>query len=297
MVLAACAGGDSDLETETPDSEATDSPVLGSDVDGDGFGEDDCDDTDAQRFPGAPERCNGLDDDCDGNLHPEEQGTSGGELACAACDAAGFWPEASDAPAVDLVPYLHEATTGVDCSYSRAREYLFTDLDFADGGVRCVYTNTFFPIPSYPPEWSKVNTEHTWPQSEGADADPAQCDLHHLFPADAEVNSLRGSLPFGEVVNTDWSEAGSLKGKDAQGTTVFEPRDAHKGNVARAMLYFAVRYDYPVSTRQYALYESWHNSDPPDATETARNLEIQEQQGNANPFVACPNLVARLDAL
>jgi len=37
-----------------------------TDRDGDGFvGRDDCDDADPTVFPGAPERCNGADDDCD----------------------------------------------------------------------------------------------------------------------------------------------------------------------------------------------------------------------------------------
>lgn len=37
-----------------------------ADADADGFSEEtDCDELDPQRYPGAPERCNGLDDDCD----------------------------------------------------------------------------------------------------------------------------------------------------------------------------------------------------------------------------------------
>ena len=56
--------------------------LLYLDADGDGVGsqpvevcpglsgwvaqDGDCDDQDATVFPGAPERCNGLDDDCDG---------------------------------------------------------------------------------------------------------------------------------------------------------------------------------------------------------------------------------------
>ena len=46
------------------------------DQDGDGhistaFGGDDCEDTDAQAFPDAPERCNAIDDDCDGEVDEE----------------------------------------------------------------------------------------------------------------------------------------------------------------------------------------------------------------------------------
>ena len=45
------------------------------DDDGDGFGEEDCDDQDPQRFPGAPEACDGEDDDCDGIIDEDGTGT------------------------------------------------------------------------------------------------------------------------------------------------------------------------------------------------------------------------------
>jgi hypothetical protein len=53
------------------------------DADGDGFeavsvGGNDCDDTLAEVHPGAPEVCNGIDDDCDGLVDPDGGVTDGG---------------------------------------------------------------------------------------------------------------------------------------------------------------------------------------------------------------------------
>ncbi|MBT6573695.1 hypothetical protein HOM83_01505 [Candidatus Falkowbacteria bacterium] len=57
-----CNGLDDDCDTEVPANEA--------DADADGFMlcDDDCDDGDADVYPGADEVCNGVDDDCDGDI-------------------------------------------------------------------------------------------------------------------------------------------------------------------------------------------------------------------------------------
>ncbi len=105
-----CDGVDQDCDGEV-DEDAAGGPSWGAypDVDGDGYGRDDvwiawcegpappgyaatpgdCDDADADVFPGAVERCNAGDDDCDGVVPAEEADADGdgeGPLACGGTD-------------------------------------------------------------------------------------------------------------------------------------------------------------------------------------------------------------------
>jgi endonuclease I len=75
---------------------------------------------------------------------------------------------------------------------------------------------------------------------------------------------------------------------------VFEPRDTHKGNAARSMVYFAIRYGHNLSAAEKSMYRSWDAADPVEARDQVRDEEIQRYQGNSNPLVACPGLTARL---
>jgi deoxyribonuclease I len=154
---------------------------------------------------------------------------------------------------------------------------------------------------------ANFNTEHSWPQSKGALNDPAMSDIHHLFPSDEAANSRRSNLPFGIVVGTPtWTSPDpdadgdvSKQGLDAAGRQVFEPRNAKKGDIARAILYFYVRYNSrrtPNFTLENFNFEEdllvdWAIDDPPDAFERQRNSLAFRAQGNRNPFVDRPEFV------
>ncbi len=290
------SGGASDTDTDT----ASDSPgdPLQTDADGDGAAVDvDCDDDDAFTYPGAAERCDGRDNDCD-RLVPDAEALVDGDPACKACSDAGYYEAMRDAvDGSDLWTRLAAASaTNGSCDYSDTTDWMFLVLDKdAAGQVRCVYTGQMVDVGTTKPAGDFMNTEHTWPQSLGAEIGQRRCDLHHLFPTMAEANTRRGSDPLRPVTSgIDWQDGGSKHGRDALGNLAFEPRDDHKGDVARALIYMQLRYAMDVVPEDEALYVDWHAADPPTASDVARSLKIKTRQGNANPFVVCPDAMARV---
>ncbi|MBZ4421086.1 endonuclease [Myxococcus sp. RHSTA-1-4] len=177
-------------------------------------------------------------------------------------------------------------------SYNEARRHIFESLDVVNGNVACVYTGREIRGGKIPKS-SDMNVEHTWPQSKGATGD-AKSDLHHLFPTDSKANARRSSFPFGEVVNVKWSQGGAKLGTDAQGRTVFEPPDSHKGNVARAMFYFSATYGRAIPEAEEAVLRQWNKLDAVDAAEVERNRRIANIQGNVNAFVEHSQLADRI---
>ena len=88
----------------------------------------------------------------------------------------------------------------------------------------------------------------------------------------------------------------SVLGTDASGTTVFQPREKVRGDIARGLLYFYTRYDddrpadFTLDNFRHELPTllKWNHDDPVDDVERARNDRIDVLQGNRNPFVDHP---------
>ncbi|MCA9255823.1 MAG: endonuclease [Phycisphaerales bacterium] len=197
--------------------------------------------------------------------------------------------------------------------YKSARRAMFSKIDNKEGVVRLVYTGGRIETRDIP-DHRVVNTEHTWPRSRfgrSRDAEKMKTDLHHLFPTANRVNSARGNSPFEEIPDEKtrrwWRSAKEERGipkKDideySESTpSAFEPREDHKGNVARAMVYFYVMYeergiDTAWFRPQAETFKAWNKLDVVDDAERSRSGAIAEIQGNENPFVLDPTLVDRV---
>lgn len=204
--------------------------------------------------------------------------------------------------------------THTPIGYNNARVFLMGKFYFVQdekgNGIKDVYCDRYVrnedfksgngPAPGRVPDDKVINVEHTWPQSRFSGrhrSDMQKSDLHHLFPTDSQMNAVRGNYWFGEVVQ----DTKDLKCKSVRfgrpsykGNEVFEPPTNHRGNVARALFYFALRYDMTIDREQEATLRKWSNDDPVDDEEAVRNDEIYKAQGNRNPFVDYPELADRI---
>ena len=203
-----------------------------------------------------------------------------------------------------------QAITGrgyISLGYNGARDKMFMNIDnkkvngqgASSNTLECVYTGrnavgyanrTACQNAPY-----DFNTEHTYPQTYFASAEPMVSDLFHLYPTDNTANNVRSNYRFGTLIGTPtWSSGGSQFA-----VPFFEPRDQHKGEVARAMFYFVVRYQnyQGYLTTQEATLRSWLHNFPPTAIEKKRNVDIHAFQHNYNPFIDYPQFVDRITSI
>ncbi len=184
------------------------------------------------------------------------------------------------------------------------------------------------------------NREHSWPKSYGFPKDGSAnypyTDAHHLFIADSGYNSSRNNKPY-DNCSSGCSEKVTLLtngrgggANDSNWTTgsgntgSWETWSGRRGDVARALMYLAVRYEggthsitgksepdlrltddrdligsSNVGTNLSVAYMGlksvllqWHKEDPVDAYELRHNEAVYSHQGNRNPFVDHPEYVA-----
>lgn len=159
--------------------------------------------------------------------------------------------------------------------------------------VQDVYCSEVRPL-------SQVNVEHTWPQSrfnKRFPKDMQKSDLHHLFPTDIHTNAVRGNHIFGEVTQDlrPLKCRASRFGLGSAGSDeVFQPPTEHRGNVARALFYFAIRYDLKISTDEEKILRKWHLEDPVQDEDVRHNNAVFRYQGTRNPFIDFPDLVYKI---
>ena len=184
------------------------------------------------------------------------------------------------------------------------------------------------------------NREHTWPNSLGFASTTGDkglpyapyTDTHMLYLTDAQWNADRGNKPYakcdsncGERATESNNGGGGSGGYPGNSNWVrtpdgnggsFEVWGHRKGDMARAVMYMAIRYEggndaktgqsepdleltddrsrivktsaSPAYMGLLSTLIDWHLSDPPDAAERARNEVIFSFQGNRNPFIDHP---------
>jgi len=246
---------------------------------------------------------------------------------------------------------LHETIKGHTAyPYSGSGTSTWTILEIADedpnnaGNVLDAYRNRSYVKGSGRAGTGSgltYNREHTWPNSLGFASTTGDkglpyapyTDTHMLYLTDAQWNADRGNKPFAkcdsncgeratEPNNGQGGGSGAYPGNSNwvrtpdgnQGT--FEVWGKRKGDMARAVMYMAIRYEGGkdaatgqsepdleltddrsriVKTSSSPAYMGllstlidWHLADPPTDAERARNEVIYSFQGNRNPFIDHP---------
>ncbi len=223
----------------------------------------------------------------------------------------GYYSTATGLNGEALKAALHDIVKGhTTITYSMVTDAL-KELDedpLNSNNVILIYKQTSLAKTSFGIGNNDWNREHLWPVSHGnfGTDPPAGTDLHHIRPADVSVNNDRGDKDF-DNGGTAHPEATLCKWT----ATTWEPPDAVKGDIARAMFYMVARYEgsngevdlelqdnttTPTSGNGYlgvlSTLMQWHQDDPVDDAERARNNTIYNSyQNNRNPFIDHPEFV------
>ncbi len=197
-------------------------------------------------------------------------------------------------PAANGLGQPSNARVQAPADYREAKRLFWREL-YPDGGLTLYCAAEFGPR-----HGREINVEHVFPMSwvtralncgerdecrhDSARFNRIEADLHNMFPVLNKVNQLRSAMAFAEIRGEKHYYPWCDIEVDFRRRKV-EPRDEVQGDIARAMLYMADRYDLKLFGKQRRLLRKWDRLDPPDAAERARNRRIEALQGNANPFI------------
>lgn len=258
---------------------------------------------------------------------------------------SGYYNGTTGLTGYALKTKLHEitATKNVNWGYGDLPNYYNqTDLDqYYDHGSSntTILLDIYSEIPAGPDAYEYTsanlistsgaeglgyNREHAIPQSTFNSNYPMYSDLHFVIPTDARINQLRSNYPYG-IGNSTIHHTFSNTSKIANSAIpnyvytnrVYEPLNEFKGDIARMLLYFAVRYEdkLPVFNHStninpaidrspfdgtaerafdpayISMLIQWHTQDPVSQREINRNNAIYAIQNNRNPFIDNPQWV------
>jgi hypothetical protein len=203
-------------------------------------------------------------------------------------------------------------------TYAEARDVLYSRILNQNDSLECVYTSfTIYLDPEKNPRADAfekgLNAEHIFPRSKGANQVDTEANMYNLFACRIDVNNDRGNLPFAELSDGQtnfWyyldqkTTVAPIVNKEKYsrlGSGLFTPPQHHKGDIARAVMYFYTMYREFADAADPTFFQSqiedlckWHVDDPVDHTEWTRNQEIaMYQDDRSNPFILDCTLAER----
>ncbi|MBK1896516.1 endonuclease [Chryseobacterium paridis] len=228
----------------------------------------------------------------------------------------------------DLPDYYNQTDLDIYYDHGISNTTLLLDMysEIPTGPDAYEYTSAQL-ISSANAEGLGYNREHMMPQSTFYSNYPMYSDLFYVVPTDARINQLRSNYPYGisstAPSNVYYTFTNSSKiGRSAIPNyvytgRVYEPIDEFKGDIARSLLYFAVRYEGKLGTFKFnnntnpasdtnpldgteekafddayiAMLIQWHTQDPVSQREIDRNNSVYAIQKNRNPFIDHPQWV------
>lgn len=265
----------------------------------------------------------------------------------------GYYSKVNTSSASQLRCTLHQTIRGHTAyPYSASTTDVWDILEIADedpnnaGRILDVYKNrSFAKVTDRAGTGTGVtyNREHTWPNSLGFGSatgslglpNAPYTDTHMLYLSDTVYNADRGNKPYANcTLSSGCGERATEANNGFGGGTGVYPGNSNwvrspdgnsgsfevwghrKGDIARAILYMAVRYEggsdvvtgqsepdleltdnraliqitsaSPAYMGLLSTLLQWHQADPPDALERDRNEVIFSFQGNRNPFIDHP---------